>query len=75
MSTNKGLKFFFDIHRDSAKRSATTTTIDGKDYAKVFFIIGRKNPDWKQNEQFAEEINKKLNKLYPGVSRGIWGKM
>ncbi|MGU3470026.1 stage II sporulation protein P [Paenibacillus sp. D51F] len=74
MSANKGLKFFFDIHRDSAKRKTTTVSIGGKDYAKVFFIIGRKNPNWEENEKFAEQIHNMLNERYPGLSRGIWGK-
>ncbi|MBB6729748.1 stage II sporulation protein P [Cohnella zeiphila] len=74
MARNKGLKFFFDIHRDSLHRKDTTTTIDGKDYAQVFFIIGHRNPDWAENEAFANSIHQVLEKDYPGLSKGIWGK-
>lgn len=74
MADNRSLQFFFDIHRDSQRRSKTTATIRGISYAQVYFIIGHKNPDWKQNEAFASQIHEKLEKEYPGLSRGIWGK-
>ncbi|MEW9106043.1 stage II sporulation protein P [Paenibacillus sp.] len=32
------------------------------------------NPNWKKNEQFANEIHERLEKNYPGISRGIFGK-
>jgi stage II sporulation protein P len=74
MATNKDLKFFFDIHRDSLRRKDTTTTINGKSYAQVFFIVGHANPNWRKNEAFASEIHEALDKQFPGISRGIWGK-
>ena len=74
MAGYENLEYFFDIHRDSQRRSKTTVTIDGKDFAQVYFIIGRKNPNWKQNEAFARKIHEKLEARYPGLSRGIWGK-
>ncbi|MFC3802869.1 stage II sporulation protein P [Cohnella sp. GCM10012308] len=74
MAGDKDLTFFFDIHRDSLRRKESTVTIGGKDYAQVFFIIGQRNPNWKQNESFANEIHEKLESTYPGLSRGIWGK-
>ncbi|WP_219836275.1 stage II sporulation protein P [Paenibacillus sp. R14(2021)] len=73
MADNQGLKFFFDIHRDSSERKNTTVTIGGEDYAKIMFIVGQANPDWKKNEAFASEIHDELEKSYPGISR-IWGK-
>lgn len=68
------LEFFFDIHRDSSRRSKTTVTIDGVAYAQVYFIIGRRNPGWRANEAFAREIHEALERTHPGLSRGIWGK-
>lgn len=68
------LKYIFDIHRDSQKRKYTTTTIDGKSYAQVYFIIGQENPNWRKNEKFANEIHEALEAKYPGISRGVWGK-
>ncbi|PLT46599.1 stage II sporulation protein P [Paenibacillus sp. FSL W8-1187] len=74
MSENGQLKLFFDIHRDSQKRKITTKSIGGQDYAKVFFVIGKGNPDWERNMAFAESIHERLEKDYPGLSRGILGK-
>ncbi len=48
VAAHPDLKFYFDIHRDSQERSKTTVTIDGKDYAQVYFIVGGKNPNWKK---------------------------
>lgn len=73
-AANPDIKFVFDIHRDSGPRKATTATIDGKDYAKTFFIIGQKNQNWKENEKFAASIHERLEQKYPGISNGIWGK-
>ncbi|NIK77366.1 stage II sporulation protein P [Paenibacillus castaneae] len=74
IASSKDLKFFFDIHRDSQKRKYTTVDINGKSYAQVYFIIGHKNPHWEENEAFATKIHNALEKKYPGLSRGIWGK-
>jgi len=68
------LQYYFDIHRDSQKRSLTTTTIDGAEYAQVYFIIGKQNPNWQENEAFARRIHDRLEERYPGLSRGILGK-
>ncbi|MFC5471623.1 stage II sporulation protein P [Cohnella suwonensis] len=74
LAANDRLQFFFDIHRDSQRRNKTTATIGDKDYAQVYFIIGHKNPDWRENESFANRIHELLEKDYPGLSRGVWGK-
>lgn len=74
MSANDELDYFFDIHRDSQRRDLTTVDIGGKSYAQVFFVIGMRNPDWKKNEAFATSIHEALERQYPGLSRGIWGK-
>jgi stage II sporulation protein P len=68
------LKYFLDIHRDAGPRRTTTVTIDGVDYAQLYFIIGQSNPNWEQNERLASDIHNRLEEAYPGISRGIWGK-
>ncbi len=74
LTSNKQLKFFFDIHRDSQRRKKTTATIKEKDYGQVYFIIGHRNPNWRENEKFANRIHEVLEQDYPGLSRGVWGK-
>jgi stage II sporulation protein P len=68
------LKYFIDIHRDSLPKDKTTISIDGKDYAKVIFLIGLENPNYEDNLEFTEKINNKFNELYPGLSKGIYKK-
>ncbi|MBP1989966.1 stage II sporulation protein P [Paenibacillus eucommiae] len=74
MIVNKEIKYLFDIHRDSGPRKATTTIINGKDYAQLYIIIGAENPKWKENTEFAKEFIDILNKKYPGLSKGIFAK-
>ncbi|MED5017071.1 stage II sporulation protein P [Paenibacillus chibensis] len=74
LSRNNGLDYLIDIHRDSQRHDKTTTVIDGAGYAQVFFIVGHENKNWRKNEAFASAIHEQLEKSYPGISRGIWGK-
>ncbi|MCR8631458.1 stage II sporulation protein P [Paenibacillus radicis (ex Xue et al. 2023)] len=73
-ASHPDLKFYFDIHRDSQRRSKTTVEINGKDYAQVYFVIGGKNANWKENEQFASDIHHALESKYPGISKGSFAK-
>lgn len=74
MASNQEMSELIDIHRDSQRHGKTTAEINGKNYAQVYFILGHANKNWKQNEAFANQIHQLLEKNYPGVSRGIWGK-
>ncbi|UVI32056.1 stage II sporulation protein P [Paenibacillus spongiae] len=74
MASNDRLKFFFDLHRDSLRKKNTTITIEGKSYARVYFVVGQANPNWRKNEKFASSIHDALEKKYPGLSKGILGK-
>ncbi|OKP88760.1 stage II sporulation protein P [Paenibacillus helianthi] len=74
LSANQEMNEMIDIHRDSQRHGKTTAVIEGKSYAQVYFILGHANKDWKRNEAFANKIHQLLEKNYPGVSRGIWGK-
>lgn len=73
-AANPDIKFSFDLHRDDSSKDKSTLAVNGKNYAKVFLIIGQKNPQWKKNEAFASQIQEKLEKKMPGLSRGIWAK-
>lgn len=72
MKSNASLIYFFDIHRDGdVPRKQTTITLGNKTYARVMFVIGKGNKDYKANKQFAEALHERLEKKYPGLSRGI----
>lgn len=68
------IKYLFDIHRDTSPRSTTTVNIKGTNYAKLYFVIGLANPNWKQNAAFAKQIQALVTAKYPGLSRGIYYK-
>ncbi len=73
-SKNPSLKYFVDLHRDSVKRSISTTTIENKTYAKILFIVGLENENYAKNLKVTETINHKIEEKYPGLSRGIYKK-
>ncbi|NGQ94161.1 stage II sporulation protein P [Brevibacillus sp. SYP-B805] len=68
---HRELRYFIDIHRDGKPRSKTTVTINGKAYARVFFVIGLRNKNYEKNTQFAHELHELIEKKYPGLSRGV----
>ncbi|GAB6929536.1 spore autolysin SpoIIP [Paenibacillus sp. JCM 10914] len=74
MAQHDEMNYLIDIHRDSQRYNKTTATVNGQNYAKVYFIVGHANENWRQNEAFASKINAKLEQSYPGISRGVWGK-
>lgn len=71
---NNSLQYFVDLHRDSVKKSISSTTIQDKKYAKILFIVGLENPNYNKNLKMTEIINQKFNEKYPGLSRGIYKK-
>lgn len=70
--THPSLVYFIDLHRDSAPKSATTTTIDNKSYAKVLFVVGKDADKYDENLKFVTKINDKLKAVNPSLSRGIF---
>ena len=71
---NPSIEYYIDIHRDSLDKDKTTVRIDGKDYARIIFLLGLENPNYEQNNEFIEKINNKINNYYPGLSKGIYKK-
>jgi stage II sporulation protein P len=74
MASDQDLKFLIDIHRDSLRKTKTTTTIRGKSYARLDFIVGEANPNFKQNLELAKQLHAAIEKKYPGLSRGVFSK-
>ncbi|MEK4231326.1 stage II sporulation protein P [Solibacillus sp. FSL H8-0538] len=74
LTEHKSIKMIFDIHRDSQKRTDSTIKIGGVDYAKILFVVSKTTDNYEANRAFAIGLHKKLEKLYPGLSRGVIGK-
>ena len=71
MKKYRSIKLYIDLHRDSVTHDVTTINIDGKDYARLLFVIGLKYETYEQNLSIAEYLNNKLDENYKGLSRGI----
>ncbi len=71
MAGNKDIEFLFDLHRDSARKEDTLATINGKEYARIFLVIGGKHAKYEQNYKLADDLYNLLEAKYPGISRGI----
>lgn len=71
VTSNRDLTYLIDIHRDSQRKDKTTIEINGKSYAQLMFVLGAENPNYEKNLRLAEELHKKLNKKYPGISKGV----
>jgi len=74
------IKITFDIHRDglgsAGKKLRVYTKVNGKNAAKVMFVVGTnqklEHPDWKENLKLALKLQEKLNKLCPGLAKPIY---
>ncbi|MBR3661240.1 MAG: stage II sporulation protein P [Bacilli bacterium] len=71
---NSSLVYFIDIHRDSVDGNLTTTNINNISYAKLMFLLGLENKDYKKNKEVITTLNNYLERNYQGISRGIYEK-
>lgn len=65
------LNYFIDIHRDSATIESTFLIKDDKEYARIMFVIGLGNSNYKENYSFMNAINNIFEEKVPGISKGI----
>ena len=73
-NNNPSLKYFIDLHRDSVSHDKTTAVIGNKSYAKVMFLLGMDNDNYKESEIVITKLNDIITQKYPGISRGIYKK-
>ena len=72
LKQNSGLQYVIDIHRDSAERETTTIQLpDGKNYARLVFVVGKQSTLYKQNFKLATALHEEINRRYPGLSRKV----
>src|SRR5699024_10254473 len=60
-----------DVHRDSLPRDKTTKEIDDTNYATILFVIGAEHKNFEKNLELATALHKKIEKTYPGLSKGV----
>ncbi|TLS50512.1 stage II sporulation protein P [Paenibacillus antri] len=74
MAKYEDLNYFIDIHRDAARKDKTLLTHNGVAYAKLYFVVGQKNPNYEENQALAEELHYRIEEKIKGISRGVVGK-
>ncbi|HEX7064063.1 MAG TPA: stage II sporulation protein P [Bacillales bacterium] len=75
LEKHPNVKLVFDLHRDAVlSKDDRMVTINGKKYARVMFVLGERNPHYKENELMATTLHYMLEEEYPGLSRGVIGK-
>ena len=74
VTQNRDLNYLIDIHRDSRRKKDTTIEINGKTYAKLAFVIGGEHANYEKNLAFANELQKRFDSSYKGLSRGVFTK-
>lgn len=68
------VRLFIDLHRDAAPHNATTVNIDGKECAKILFVIGLEYDTYQNNLEIVTKINNIILEKYPSLTRGIMKK-
>lgn len=63
-----------DLHRDSAKRNATTTMHNNQSYARIAIVVGAEHKNYRWNTAYAESLSAAMNDIVPKVSRGVISK-
>ena len=54
------IKYFIDLHRDSVGKDKTTTIINGKNYARVMFLVGLEHENYQKNLELATKIQMQI---------------
>ncbi len=62
----------FDIHRDGASRKFYIADVGGVERCKVRIVIGKANPNYKLNEEFALYLLGVAQKMYPWLFTDIF---
>ena len=68
------MDLYIDLHRDAATHKVSTTTINNKPCAKVLFVIGLENSNYKKNLEKVTKLNNIILEKYPTLTRGIMKK-
>ncbi len=70
------VKVLIDVHRDSSVEGVSTVlATNSGSIAKVMLVVGSnkraEHPNWQQNLAFSQQIGQALEKMQPGILRGV----
>ena len=69
---NKTIKYFIDIHRDSAKKEITQKNYNNKNYASIMFILCTNHENYKENEKNIKIMESYIKEKYPNILRDTY---
>lgn len=70
LEQNPQIDIVVDLHRDGVSREITTTAIEGRDTARLLFVVGTRHDGWNSNLRFSLFLQGYLDQMYPGLCRG-----
>ena len=65
------IKYYIDIHRDSAKQEKTYLEYDNKAYARIMFVVGLEHDNYEPNLEMAYKLSEMVNERVPNLCRGV----
>lgn len=65
------LDLYIDLHRDSPEYKYSNITVDGKDYAKIMFVVGTGH-DYSENLKVVNTLIKNIENINKSISKGIF---
>lgn len=71
ISKYPSVELFIDLHRDALNHATATAEHDGKNYAKILFVVGLEHNNYKQNLDLANELNNLILNNYNFLTRGV----
>ncbi|AKL95608.1 stage II sporulation P family protein [Clostridium aceticum] len=69
---DQGIGTLIDVHRDATPAEAYLTEIDGEPASKVRLVIGRRNQNFKANEELAMQVKAVADESRPGLIKDIF---
>jgi stage II sporulation protein P len=61
-----------DVHRDAVPAQLYDDVIQNQGVTKVQLVVGRQNPNFQANNDFAKRIKESCDRKYPGFIKGIF---
>jgi stage II sporulation protein P len=61
-----------DVHRDAVPKAEYLTRVGNKPTAKIQLVVGRQNPNFYANNEYAKRVKDAVNRKCPGLVKGIF---
>src|SRR5699024_11015169 len=71
LDDNNNLQYVVDVHQHNLPRDKNTKEIQHTKYPTILFVIGAEHKNCEKNLELATALHKKIEKTYPGLSKGV----